>query len=630
MSISVLLVDDHPMFRKGLRLLLESKPDISVVGEAGDGKEAIEEVRELSPDVVVMDITMPNITGIEATQQILSNSPHTRVVALSIHAGKRFVKDMLRAGAVGYILKDSAPEDLVNGIRTVIQGEVYLSPAITGIVVSELKELLVKSPSTDLMEDITPILRTKLHRPTLPPDLVPRSDLVARLDELRCRPLTLVSSAAGYGKSTMAGLWLEAWDGPYAWLSLDEAENDLRKFINYLVAAIGNAFPGACDTTRSMLQAPDLPPISDLSHHLVNDLDEIEDPFILVLDDFHKIREKTVHDLMGALLAHPPQNLHLMLLTRRDPPLLTSTLRGRGQVNEIGTADLYFTVAETTAFLENILGHSVEEKTAATIQERLEGWPVGMRLISQSLKHSGDLERLLAGLKGGFATIVDYLMIEVLSQQPPEMARLMAATAILDHFCAPLCDALHELDAGPDKDEMNGDEFIARLQRDNLFLIALDTEHRWFRYHHLFRQLLQDQLNRHRRPEEIAALHSRANAWCAENDIINNAITNSPAAFRNNERTVVSIAADQPIPSAHQPLRESPFSQPLVEPLTERELDVLELLAQRLSYKEISDKLYVSTATVKSHTHNIYGKLNVSKRRQAVEKAQTLGILTPH
>ena len=129
--------------------------------------------------------------------------------------------------------------------------------------------------------------------------------------------MTLVSSAAGYGKSTMASLWLEAWDGPYVWLSLDEAENDLHMFISYLMAAIENAFPGACDTTRSLLQAAELPPVSSLSHYLVNDLDEIEDPFILVLDDFHKIREKTVHDLMGTFLTHPPQNLHLMLLTRR-------------------------------------------------------------------------------------------------------------------------------------------------------------------------------------------------------------------------------------------------------------------------------------------------------------------------
>ena len=146
----------------------------------------------------------------------------------------------------------------MNGIRAVSQGEVYLSPAITGIVVSEYKELLSKFPPTAQMKDASPILRTKLQRPKLSPDLVPRSDLVARLDELRRLPLTLVSTAAGYGKSTMASLWLEAWDGPYAWLSLDDEENDLRQFISYLLAAIGNAFPGTCETTRSLLQAPEL------------------------------------------------------------------------------------------------------------------------------------------------------------------------------------------------------------------------------------------------------------------------------------------------------------------------------------------------------------------------------------
>jgi DNA-binding NarL/FixJ family response regulator len=403
MPITILLVDDHPLFRKGLRLLLEAQEDFRIVGEAGDGREAIDRVLTLSPDVVLMDISMPDFNGIDATRQIVSEVPSAKVVALSIHAGKRFVEDMLQAGAAGYILKKSVPEDLVNGIRMVIQGDVYLSPAITGIVVSEYKELLVRSSSTAQMKAALPILRTKLHRPALSPDLVPRSDLVARLDELRRRPLTLVSSAAGYGKSTMASLWLEAWDGPYAWLSLDDEENDLRNFINCLLAAIENACPGECDTIRSMLQAPELAPVSDLSRYLVNDLDKIEEPWILVLDDFHKIREKSVHDLVGALLTYPLPDLHLMLLTRRDPPLLTSTLRGRGQVNEIGTADLYFTVAETTAFLENTLGLAVDEKTAVIIQERLEGWPAGLRLMSQSLKHSGDLDRLMAGLKGGFA-----------------------------------------------------------------------------------------------------------------------------------------------------------------------------------------------------------------------------------
>jgi ATP/maltotriose-dependent transcriptional regulator MalT len=284
---------------------------------------------------------------------------------------------------------------------------------------------------------------------------------------------------------------------------------------------------------------------------------------------------------------------------------------------------------------------AVDEKTAATIQEKLEGWPVGMRLMAHSLKHSDDLDRLLAGLKGGFATIMDYLVTEVLSQQPPEMAKLMAATATLDQFCAPLCDALHELDAGSDTGKMNGDEFIAKLRMDNLFLIALDTEHRWFRYHHLFQQLLQDQLNRHWNPEEIAALHSRANAWFAENHLSDDAKIHSPTTFRDDGHRTVPEATDHESPSPPHPTTQPPeipasssssnsafqSPQPMVEPLTNRELDVLDLLAQRLSNKEIAEKLFLSTTTVKGHLQNIYGKLNVKKRREAVEKAHTLGIL---
>ena len=355
----------------------------------------------------------------------------------------------------------------------------------------------------------------------------------------------------------------------------------------------------------------------------MNDLDRIEDPFILVLDDFHKIREKTVHDLIGALLAYPPQNLHLMLLTRRDPPLLTSSLRGRDQMNEISSADLHFTVAETNVFLKNTLGLSVDEKTTAIIQERIEGWPAGMRLMAQTLKHSGDLDGLMAGLKGSFTVIVDYLVAEVLSHQHPEMARLMAATSILDHFCAPLCDALQGLDAELVEGEMNGDEFIARLQKDNLFLISLDLENRWFRYHHMFQQLLQDQLNRYWRPEEIAALHSRAKAWFAENDMSDDAVKTFPAAFRDDEHRKVPDATDDESPRPRRPT-----SQPLVDPLTNRELDILDLIAQRLSNKEIAETLFISTTTVKGHLQNIYGKLNVSKRREAVEKAEALGILS--
>ena len=352
MTTTILIVDDHPLFRKGLRLILEEQEEFLVVGEAGDGREAIERVRALTPDVVIMDISMPNFNGIDATRQVLSEFPSTKVVTLSVHEETQFIKEMLQAGAAGYILKDTVPQELVAGLRTVIEGKIYLSPAITGIVVSEFKGLLEKSSSSDQIEVASPILKTKLYRPALTPDLVPRSELVTRLDELRRRPLTLVSSAAGYGKSTMASLWLEACSGPYAWLSLGEEENELRSFLNGLLAAIENAFPGSCESARSLLQDTELPPAAIVNRHLVNDLVQIGDPFILVLDDFHNIQKEAVLDLMNAMLIHPPHNLHLMLLTRRDPPLMTSTLRGRGQVNEIGAADLRFTVSETAVFLK--------------------------------------------------------------------------------------------------------------------------------------------------------------------------------------------------------------------------------------------------------------------------------------
>lgn len=145
-EISVLLVDDHVMLRRGLRALLDSESDLSVVGEAGDGAEALELARSLTPRVVVMDVTMPGTDGIEATKRLCAERRETGVVALSVHAGQRFVGDMLRAGARGYVLKESAPEELVLAIRAVARGETYLSPGVAGGVVSRFIEA---SPPTD-------------------------------------------------------------------------------------------------------------------------------------------------------------------------------------------------------------------------------------------------------------------------------------------------------------------------------------------------------------------------------------------------------------------------------------------------------------------------------------------------
>ena len=349
-KIRVLLVDDHAMMRKGMALLLGEEADIEVIGEAGDGEQAIAQARELKPDVVVMDINMPRLNGIEATRQIVAELPDSKVIALSINSSKRFVDDMLSAGAVGYILKESVPEELLLGIRAVMRGDMYLSSATTSTVVSAYIEG-ISSEQAEVAN--IRILQTKLHRPAAPMSLVTRTRLFEQLDAGRERPLTLVSAPAGYGKSVLISSWLASSDWTSAWLSLDGSDSDLRQFLSYFLAAVNSAFPKTCEETRSLLTAAQLPSLGALVRTLVNELDEIEQPFILVLDDFHRIDvESPVNELLQLLLGHPPIPLHLVILTRRDPPLQLLSLRVQDQITELRMEDLSFTLQEARQLLE--------------------------------------------------------------------------------------------------------------------------------------------------------------------------------------------------------------------------------------------------------------------------------------
>ncbi len=333
-KITVLLVDDHTLLRAGLRALLSTEAGIEVVGEAGDGEEAITQARASIPDVVIMDISMPRLNGIDATRRLLAESPASKVIALSVHSSKRFVEDMLKAGAAGYLLKESVPEDMVAAIHAVMGGHGYLSPAIAGTVMSAYRDQVTKTQSTwaqsprsehstQAAEDFdagSALLQTKLHRPPLGQDLVPRLRLLENLEQGCTRALTLVSAPAGYGKSMLLSSWLETSKRLAAWVSLDEGESDLAQFIRYLVAGVRTLFSGAMQRTLALINAPNLPPMQVLEATLANELDGVEQPFIVVLDDYHRIRNQAVHDLLSALLCHPPRRLHLVLASRRDPP----------------------------------------------------------------------------------------------------------------------------------------------------------------------------------------------------------------------------------------------------------------------------------------------------------------------
>jgi LuxR family maltose regulon positive regulatory protein len=370
----------------------------------------------------------------------------------------------------------------------------------------------------------TPILSTKLHRPAVPADLVPRVALLQQLERNRQRPLTLVSAPAGYGKSILVSSWLETSDCPCAWVSLDDEDNDLRQFLSYFLTAVETLFPGAVRETRALVDAASLPPLSRLTVSLVSDLDRIERGFILALDDVHRIRENSVHDLLAVLLRHPPQSLHLVLAGRSDPPLPLPLLRARAQLNELRLQELCFSPAETAEFLGHVLGDEVDAATAAAWQEKTEGWAAGLRFAALVLGREGDVGSLLPAREWGTQEAREYLFDEVLSHQPPGVRRRVLQTAILERFCAPLCDAMWGSGEEADASEINGWDFIPRLNHDNVFLIPLDTDNCWFRYHHLFQQLVQNQLERHANPEEIRALHALARDWFAGQGLIEDAL----------------------------------------------------------------------------------------------------------
>ena len=388
------------------------------------------------------------------------------------------------------------------------------------------------------------ILLTKLQRPPVAPDILPRARLLDRLNEGRHRPLTLISAPAGYGKSTLASRWVGVCDSPSGWVSLDESDCDLRMFLRYVLASIRSAFPKLEFRTEALLEASQLPSAAVLAHQLLNDLHQITKPSILVLDDYHHLRgDSPVHDLLTEILAHPPQAMHLVLLTRRDPALPISRLRGRGQVMEIRAADLRFTPEEAAGFLSKMLKVPVDDGTAALLDQMMEGWVTGLRLAGLYLQGQKELKKQVQKLSGSSGHIAEYLAAELLSRQHPEMVSYLLETSILDRFCAPLCGQMHRMGTHGRSgiSEFGADQFIQWLVDDNLFVIPLDNQGYWFRYHHLFQAFLQNVMHKQRTADQITELHRTAGNWFAENDLIEEAILHLMAAGETTAATQLVV-----------------------------------------------------------------------------------------
>ncbi|MBN1439417.1 MAG: AAA family ATPase [Anaerolineales bacterium] len=370
----------------------------------------------------------------------------------------------------------------------------------------------------------TPLISTKLHIPPAPSNLVSRPHLIAALDAARESPqrLILVSAPAGFGKTTLVAEWLRHVGQGAAWLSLDRDDNDPLRFWRYLVTALQTADPGIGRSLHWAFETQTLPPLELGVPALVNDLAGSARPILLVLDDYHLIETESIHYGLNYLIDRLPADVRIVITTRADPPLRLARLRSNGQLTEARTADLRFTCEETADFLNRVHQLDLPEEDISRLAHLTEGWIVGLQLAALTLHRHPDRHAFVAAFAGDDRHIVDYLLQEVLDQQPPPVRTFLLQTSILDRLCSPLCEAVTGL---PD-----GEGMIRRLEESNLFLLPLDNRRYWYRYHTLFADLLRRRLNQEVSSAERIGLYRRAALWFEREGLLFEAITHSLAA----------------------------------------------------------------------------------------------------
>jgi LuxR family maltose regulon positive regulatory protein len=354
------------------------------------------------------------------------------------------------------------------------------------------------------------LVRTKLHLPPVRASLVVRPRLLERLAAgLRSgRRLTLLSAPAGAGKTTLASTWLSQCGCPAAWLSLDAADNDPARFLRYLIAALQAIVPQIDEAGQMALQSPQLPAQELVLAFLVNQLCSLPHPAILVLDDYHLITSTAIHQAVTYLLDHLPAQVHLAILTRADPPLPLSRLRVRGQLTEIRAVDLRFTADEALAFLNDLMALGLAGGDVARLVARTEGWIAGLQLAALSMEGRDDVQGFITAFSGSHRYVVDYLVDEVLDRQDDAAREFLLCTSILERMNGALCNALLE--------RTDGQATLAALEQANLFVVPLDDERHWYRYHHLFAEVLHSCLQE-MDPGRLLELHHRAAEWYEEN-----------------------------------------------------------------------------------------------------------------
>jgi ATP/maltotriose-dependent transcriptional regulator MalT len=490
---------------------------------------------------------------------------------------------------------------------------IFLSSSLGLVTTSFLLTVVIprltgrKSPAISQFIRVEPLLLTKLHPPHIQGNLVQRPHLA---DGLATHRLILVSAPAGSGKTVLLRQWMQQGLLPCAYVRLDSSDDSAHRLLAYIVAALQTIRPGLGRVALTLLNSPGAPAIESILTLLINDLSGAPGELGLILDDYHHISTQSAHDVVAFLIEHAPPSMHIVIACRTTPPLPLPRWRASGDMLELRAEDLHFSPAETTFFLNEVMGLNLSSAQGSALYDRTEGWIAGLRLMAQPGTSDADW------VAGCPTFVARYLVEEVFAAQPALVQRFLLQTVILDRLCASLCNAL--------TGQEDGEAMLETLIQTNLFLIPAGD---WYRYHHLFADFLRD-IMRRSRAAEIPALHRCAAGWYEQHGMIGEAIKHALAAAdfgwaarlsgKDSAPPHPELAADMPRTC---PPREIP------ETLSEREVEVLQLITLGLSNLEIAERLTVTLNTVKTHIRSIYGKLDARSRVQAILRAKELDLL---
>ena len=403
------------------------------------------------------------------------------------------------------------------------------------------------------------ILTTKLYRPPVRQQCILRPRLLDLMNRGLDRGLTLVCAPAGFGKTTLVSAWAAHCTQPIAWLTLDAGDSDPHVFLAYLAAALRSVNPTLGESALPFLQSQQPPPPEAILSVLLNDIAAAAQAFTLVLDDYHAVESPAVDGVLQFLVKNLPRSLHLIIASREDPPLPLARLRAGGRLAEVRVDDLRFTHEEAAALLNQAMGLALAEPDLATLESRTEGWIAGLHLAALSLQGRQETAAHIQAFSGSHRFVLDYLVEEVLQRQPPDIQSFLLRTSILDRLCGPLCEVVMQGESDPPQlPPGQGQAILHSLERANLFLIPLDAEQRWYRYHTLFRDLLRQQLQQvaNARTDatlpagatsSIAAYHQRASRWFAENGLDVEAFQHAVLAGDDVQAARLALGQEMPL-----------------------------------------------------------------------------------